>query len=152
MVDNGNNIGNTFMDYVQRPGNTVAKIFKGYAIVNFIAGMIIFLAMEAFEDGILGILCLAGLLVVCFCIYAVGEVVQLLEDIKQNTARNGVASANREKNMSNNSYAYYNSNVEPNSSTNMPENKQVLFCPNCGKPVGSTDQKNCMYCGSPLEW
>lgn len=70
--------------------NTIAKILKVYAILNFAACFFIgcFLC-----DG-LGALVFAIWLAVSICInfviYACGELLQLLHDIKLNTARSAV--------------------------------------------------------------
>lgn len=74
------------MKYTQ---NTVAKVFKVYSGVNSIA-CILLLFILAGTTGIsevAGIIWIAVSIVVNFGIYAIGEVIQLLDDIKQNTAK-----------------------------------------------------------------
>ena len=71
-----------------RKENMVAKITKIYAILNEIACIIIALAAL---DGTIATIFFASSLVVNFGIFIVGEIVQLLEDIKNNTARNDAA-------------------------------------------------------------
>lgn len=66
--------------------NTVAQVLKVYAIINFIAGIILsFTIGSDIIDGI-GIYFFAVSLVINFAIFAFGEVVQLLHDIKINTS------------------------------------------------------------------
>lgn len=65
--------------------NTVAKITKWYAIIN--AAACVLFAFIIGLDEILGVAVLAAGIVVNFGIYALGEVIQLLEDIKNNTAK-----------------------------------------------------------------
>ena len=67
--------------------NTVAQVLKVYAIINFIAGIIlsIVIGKNIDIDGI-GIYFFAASLVINFVIFAFGEVVQLLHDIKINTS------------------------------------------------------------------
>lgn len=74
------------MEYTQ---NTVAKTFKVYAGVNFVACLLLlFIAAGLLNlNGALAILWIATSIVVNVEIYAIGEVIQLLDDIKQNTAK-----------------------------------------------------------------
>ena len=68
--------------------NIVAQILKIYAIVNAVVGLFIFLSMqESYVDLIesLSFVFLGACIVVSFGIYAFGEVIQLLQDIKVNT-------------------------------------------------------------------
>ena len=69
--------------------NTVARIFKVYAILNAVACFIFMYVLIAgyYLDTIGVILWIAASIVVNFGIYAIGEVIQLLDDIKQNTAK-----------------------------------------------------------------
>ena len=65
--------------------NMIAKILKIYAIVNAVAGLFIFLSMQdSYVDLInsLSFVVLGLCLVFSFGIYAFGEVIQLLQDIK----------------------------------------------------------------------
>lgn len=68
--------------------NTVAKIFKIYAILNAVACFIFMYVLIAADylDTLGVIIWLAASTVINFEIYAVGEVIQILDDIKQNTA------------------------------------------------------------------
>lgn len=74
------------MKYTQ---NTVAKVFKVYSGVNSIACILLlfFLAGTTGISDVAGIIWIAVSIVVNFGIYAIGEVIQLLDDIKQNTAK-----------------------------------------------------------------
>lgn len=74
------------MNYTQ---NTVAKTFKVYAGVNFAACLLLFfiVAGKMEINGAIAILWIATSIVVNVGIYAIGEVIQLLDDIKQNTAK-----------------------------------------------------------------
>lgn len=68
--------------------NIVAQILKIYAIANAVVGLFIFLSMqESYVDLIesLSFVFLGACIVVSFGIYAFGEVIQLLQDIKDNT-------------------------------------------------------------------
>lgn len=68
--------------------NTVAKIAKIYAVANFIFTILILcmLFSSYYVDIAVGIICFAMSVVINFGIYVIGEVVQLLDDIKQNTS------------------------------------------------------------------
>lgn len=75
-----------------RKRNVVATILKVYAILNALCGFVIFLSMQDSYYGAVGdfmsnisILFLSACIVVSFIIYAFGEVVQLLQDIKDGT-------------------------------------------------------------------
>ena len=67
--------------------NTVAQVLKIYAVINFIFGIILSISIgkNIDIDGI-GIYFFAVSLVTNFAIFAFGEVVQLLHDIKSNTS------------------------------------------------------------------
>ena len=74
------------MKYTQ---NTVAKVFKVYSGVNSIACILLLfiLAGTTGISDVAGSIWIAVSIVVNFGIYAIGEVIQLLDDIKQNTAK-----------------------------------------------------------------
>ena len=63
--------------------NGIASAFKIYSIVNLCAALLLALTLDL--KG-LTILVLAAALVASAGIYAIGEVIQLLDEIKQNTA------------------------------------------------------------------
>ena len=69
--------------------NTVAKILKIYAVVNAFCGFILGLYVRGDSDNpiLLGVCIyfIATCIVASFGIYAFGEVVQLLQDIKDGT-------------------------------------------------------------------
>ena len=72
--------------------NTVAQIFKIYAIVNFVACLFMTSRIEDYfyyAATEISMVWIAVSIVVNVVIYAVGEVIQLLDDIKQNTAKGG---------------------------------------------------------------
>lgn len=72
--------------------NTVAQVLKIYAVINFIFGIILSISIgkNIDIDGI-GIYFFAVSLVTNFAIFAFGEVVQLLHDIKSNTSNHATA-------------------------------------------------------------
>ena len=66
--------------------NLVAKILQVYACLNAIAWVIMAFIIAGDIDGIVAvIMCAAGILV-SFFIYALGEIIELLNQIKVNTA------------------------------------------------------------------
>lgn len=67
-----------------RSSNTVAVIMWVYAIVNAVVGIIFGCSMYDTYEG-LSILFIAVTVVFSFGSYAVGEIIQLLQDIKDNT-------------------------------------------------------------------
>ncbi len=67
--------------------NTVATILKGYAIVHAIAGLTMAMMFARPGQGITTLVWMASVLITSFIIYAFGEVIGLLQDIKTNTAK-----------------------------------------------------------------
>lgn len=65
--------------------NKVASILKGYAIVNAVAGVILGCVIGYEVDAGVGFVVAAACAIVSFGIYALGEIIQLLHDIKMNT-------------------------------------------------------------------
>lgn len=68
--------------------NIVAKILQVYAYVNAAAGMILTLSLVALvEDwgAVVAVIFFASSLVVNFLIFALGEIIDLLQTIKENT-------------------------------------------------------------------
>lgn len=63
--------------------NTVAQILKGYAWMNGIAGLIFAITMADSLDGLLIVLWFLAVVLVSFFIYAFGEVIELLYQIKK---------------------------------------------------------------------
>jgi len=66
--------------------NTVALILYIYAIVNFIACVIVSFAIGDWYEAEFGIIFFALSVVVNFGIYALGEIIQILHDIRLNTS------------------------------------------------------------------
>ena len=68
--------------------NTVAQILKIYAIINFFCCLILSIVIgDKVNINGIGIYFFAASLVTNFIIFAIGEVVQLLHDIKINTQK-----------------------------------------------------------------
>ena len=66
--------------------NTVAKVLKIYAIVNAACGLLLGLYWGVESDSLIICICFIAISIVAsFGIYAFGEVVQLLQDIKDGT-------------------------------------------------------------------
>ena len=66
--------------------NLVAKIIQIYACLNAVSGLILaFILSDTFGSVVSVITCFACL-VVSFAIYALGEIIELLNQIKINTA------------------------------------------------------------------
>lgn len=76
--------------------NLVAKILQVYACLNAAAWVVLALILAGDMGGIVAaILCAAGILV-SFFIYALGEIIELLYQIKLNTNGNRQIEANDE--------------------------------------------------------
>lgn len=71
--------------------NIVAKILQVYAYVNGAAGMILTLSLVEDWGAVVAAIFFAGSLVVNFLIFALGEIIDLLQTIKENT--NGTRAA-----------------------------------------------------------
>lgn len=65
--------------------NIVAKILQIYACVNAVGGVIIAFMLAENLDGIVAFMVFAIVLVSSFFIYALGEIIELLNEIKTNT-------------------------------------------------------------------
>ena len=65
--------------------NTVATIIQVYAYLNVIAGAILSFIAADEVSGIVAVLFFAAVLFVSFMLYAFGEIIALLQDIKNNT-------------------------------------------------------------------
>ena len=81
--------------------NTVARFFKVYAILNAVACFIFMYVLIAADylDTLGVIIWIATSIVVNVGIYAIGEAIQILDDIKQNTAKS-VREASSEDTLS----------------------------------------------------
>lgn len=68
--------------------NTVAKITKSYAVGNLVVSLLICCMLFSSYDVYIAvkIILIAASIVINFGIYIIGEVIQLLDDIKQNTS------------------------------------------------------------------
>lgn len=73
--------------------NSVAKILKTYGVLNGSAGTILGVSVACNLETSIGLICIAVALVASFGIYAFGEVISLLSDIRANTGANASASA-----------------------------------------------------------
>ena len=66
--------------------NMVANVIKIYAIINAVCGLFLAIVVhKIFDDGFITFAVLIWGLVISFTIYAVGEVISLLQDIKDQT-------------------------------------------------------------------
>jgi len=65
--------------------NIVAKILQVYAYVNAAAGMLLTLSLVAVWGAVAAAIFFAISLVVNFLIFALGEIIDLLQTIKENT-------------------------------------------------------------------
>lgn len=72
--------------------NTVAQILKICATVNCFVGVLIGLFLSADRSFIFLLATIVGVLVSSFLIYAFGEAMQLLSDIKYNTSGGNTGS------------------------------------------------------------
>lgn len=66
--------------------NIVAKILQVYAYVNGAVGMLLTLALVADWGAVVAAIFFASSLVVNFLIFALGEIIDLLQTIKENTS------------------------------------------------------------------
>lgn len=66
--------------------NIVAKILQVYAYLNAVAGIIIAIFIANEFDGAVAVVVFAVILVTSFFIYAIGEIIELLHQIKVNTS------------------------------------------------------------------
>ena len=114
--------------------NGIASAFKIYSIVNLCAALLLALTLDL--KG-LTILVLAAALVASAGIYAIGEVIQLLDEIKQNTA------GKQSKSKSDTSIAV---------DTSTAEDGRVCSCPSCGAGILVPGQKICFSCGQVIKW
>ena len=114
--------------------NGIASAFKIYSIVNLCAALLLVLTLDL--EG-LSILVLAAALVASAGIYAIGEVIQLLDEIKQNTA--GKQSESK-------------SDANAADDTSTTEDGRVCSCPSCGAGILVPGQKICFSCGQVIKW
>ena len=76
--------------------NLVAKILQVYACINAVAGIILAIFIAAEMSGIVAFIFGALAIVVSFFIYALGEIIELLDQIKLNTSGNQQIETNDE--------------------------------------------------------
>lgn len=76
--------------------NIVAKILQVYAYLNAIAGVILAIFAIGELGGIVAILVFSVVLVASFFIFALGEIIDLLHQIKSNTKGNVADTYNDE--------------------------------------------------------
>ena len=63
--------------------NTVATIIRGIALISAIAGVIVGLvSIDALNSGVMAVVIIIASIILSVFIYALGEIIQLLEDIK----------------------------------------------------------------------
>ena len=68
-----------------KSNNIVAKILQVYAYVNAASGLILALALNKELGAVLAWIMFALVLVASFLIYALGEIIDLLQNLKENT-------------------------------------------------------------------
>ena len=120
--------------------NGIASAFKIYSIVNLCAALLLALTLDL---GGLTVLFLAAALVASAGIYAIGEVIQLLDEIKQNTS-----GKQSESQPDANAAADANAAVV----TTTTEDGRVYSCPSCGAKILVPGQKICFSCGQVIKW
>ena len=68
-----------------KSNNIVAKILQVYAYVNGVAGIILALLLVEDLGALVAAVVFASVLVVNFLIFALGEIIDLLQNLKENT-------------------------------------------------------------------
>ena len=68
-----------------KSNNIVAKILQVYAYVNATSGLILALALNKELGAVLAWIMFALVLVASFLIFALGEIIDLLQNLKENT-------------------------------------------------------------------
>lgn len=69
-----------------KKSNEVADILQTYAAINGIAGFCLMFYIASDFNWVIAVLYFAAVVVVSFLIYAFGEVIKLLQQIKDNTS------------------------------------------------------------------
>lgn len=77
-----------------KSNNIVAKILQVYAYVNGVAGIILALLLVEDLGALVASIVFASVLVVNFLIFALGEIIDVLQNLKENT--NGGREVNDE--------------------------------------------------------
>ena len=75
-----------------KSNNIVAKILQVYAYVNAASGLILALALNKELGAVLAWIMFALVLVASFLIFALGEIIDLLQNLKENTNGGRAAS------------------------------------------------------------
>ena len=141
--------------------NTVAQILKVYAVINFIACIILSLIIgkDINIDGI-GIYFFAVSLVTNFAIFAFGEVVQLLHDIKINTNHQTQGVETKTDDSLSSTYVDKKLSIlEEAELAVMPENKQKKIMKQRNSNINHNQESEfseeplefCFYCGADLK-
>lgn len=68
-----------------KSNNIVAKILQAYAYVNAASGLILALALNKELGAVLAWIMFALVLVASFLIFALGEIIDLLQNLRENT-------------------------------------------------------------------
>jgi len=68
-----------------KSNNIVAKILQVYAYVNAASGLILALALNKELGAVLAWIMFALVLVASFLVFALGEIIDLLQNLKENT-------------------------------------------------------------------
>ena len=68
-----------------KSNNIVAKILQVYAYVNAASGLILALALNEELGAVLAWIMFALVLVASFLVFALGEIIDLLQNLKENT-------------------------------------------------------------------
>ena len=83
----GTELEEVYVDADAPVKNTVASVLQVYAIINAICGLFLALSMADYYSGAAVFLLFAATLVASGFIYALGEVIKLLHEIKLNTRK-----------------------------------------------------------------
>lgn len=81
-----NNEENELEESEDNGKNTVATIIKGIAIISAIAGLIVGLvSIDALNSGVMAVIIIIASMILSVFIYALGEIIQKLQNIEDNT-------------------------------------------------------------------
>ena len=79
-----------------KKSNEVADILQTYAAINGIAGFGLMFYIDSDFNWVIAVLYFAAIVVVSFLIYAFGEVIKLLQQIRDNTSGMSESPSNDE--------------------------------------------------------
>ena len=83
IYNNENNESENIEEFEDNGKNIVASIIKGIAVISAIAGVIVGLvSIDALNSGVIAAVIIISSIISSIFIYALGEIIQLLEDIK----------------------------------------------------------------------